>query len=324
MHFVPVRPDFGHNQNKPYDQRVKEGQTWSQEVKLVGPLLADDEGFPFLRFGKDVVPGWAESGKAAQKPKGWGYMYVLNQEGQIVFQHAHSPRFQYFRTRIVLDRLLDPEFDAGFRKGFPDEPATLPLLREEEDGKVFADDFESYPDTYGFRLRPRWGFRKHKALTGGEIEAKAGRDGSRAAVVTDTSFLRNKRHNLEHAFSQPLTSGSLTFHIRRGPAGRSKGKPQVVLQSMFYGTEGKALGKLTARGKWCGEAFAIDDEPSAVMLSESDWHEVEVKVEQGAKAKVLVDGEAVGELPAGPLTAFGLNCGHHGFYLDDVALCYGK
>jgi len=57
---------------------------------------------------------------------------------------------------------------------------------------------------------------------------------------------------------------------------------------------------------------------------ESDRDEVVVTVRPGAGAQVSVDGVLVGESTGTSLMAVGFNCGHHGYYLDDVELLYGN
>jgi len=116
VHFLPVRPDFQHNRNKSYPQRRDEARAWARRVGLTGPLLVDDDSGSFLRFGKGVVPGWVRPKKPGEKPRGWGYMYILNAERQIVYQHGPvANAFRYCAARFVLDPILDAKFAEACR-----------------------------------------------------------------------------------------------------------------------------------------------------------------------------------------------------------------
>lgn len=295
-----MRPDFGHNQNKRYAQRYDEAQAWAKKVGITGPLLVDDDPASFMWFGKGLIPPSALPKTPHGKPTGWAFMYILNSEGLIVYQHAHCPsEFKYSQSRVILDRLLDPAFD-----------------------KAYADDFESYQDSCELRLSPRWGFRQRNGLTDGVIEPGAGRNGSQAVAIKDGSLLRRRLHNVEHAFPRPLGNGHFRFHVRRGPSGWSKKKPQTVLRATFYGADGKGPATLSVAGDWLREAFALNGETTTQVLSEANWHEVVVAARPKAPTQVRVDGKPIGKLAIGPLTRVGFNCGHHSHYLDDVGLFY--
>ena len=318
-----MRPDFGHNQNKRYAQRYDEAQAWAKKVGLPGPLLVDSDPAPFMWFGKGLIPASALPKTPHGKPKGWAFMYILNAEGLIVYQHGHCPtEFKYCQSRVILDRLLDPAFDEAYRAGFPDKSATLLPAAGRDGGQAYADDFESYKDSCELRLSPRWGFRQRNRPTDGVIQPEAGRGGSQGLAIKDGSLLRRRLHSVEHAFPRPLGNGHFRFHVRRGPSGRSKKKPQTVLRATFYGADGKGPATLSVAGDWLREAFALNGETTTQVLSEANWHEIVVTVRPEAPARVTADGKPIGELAVGPLTKVGFNCGHHSHYLDNVELFY--
>ncbi|MGD8237241.1 MAG: hypothetical protein PVH68_01700 [Armatimonadota bacterium] len=323
VHFLPVRPDFGHDQNKSYDERLKEARTWADEVGLPGPLLVDDDSCSLPRFGKGVVPSWAKPKKAGDKPGGWGYMYVLDPDGAIVHQHGPAREFRYHQCRFVLDRLLDPEFDRAFGQGFPDRQRTLPTIQERAGGVAYIDDFESYADSYDLKLQPRWGFTpamENLVWKFGVLQDNEGRNGSRATAITGAA--PGRMHNTEHVFPRPLSRGHVQLYVRRGPSGWNKSDPKRVVAVTLYGGDKRRAGTIEAKGVWEREPFALDGETGEAILSRDDWHCIEVNIRHGAGAAVAVDGETLGTLPTRKLTRIGLNCGHHGFFLDDVELFY--
>ncbi|MCD6415810.1 MAG: hypothetical protein J7M08_03840 [Planctomycetes bacterium] len=327
VQFLPVRPDFGHGQNKDYAQRYEEAQEWARRVKLQGPLLVDDEQSAFMYFGKGAIPSWAaaQADKPGDKPKSWGIMYILNQDGKIVFQTGHVSGFYYYTSRLVLDRLLDAEFDEAFRRGFPDKPRALPVKEKSGGATTYRDDFESYKDSYDFVLQPRWGFKTSDNVEQrGRLKSRAGRGESTAADLRVSS----PRHNLEHIFPRPLADGSLRFYVRRGVPYWDKREPATILEASFYGRTDKKTGvpekagALKVAGEWGKELFSLADRAGQIKLSKDGWHEIRVEVKPQAPSRVTVDGKLLGELSPGPLTGIGLNCGLHGFFLDDVEIVY--
>ena len=106
MTFIPVRTDFQHQTNKPYPERLKEAASWGRKHLPDNIYLVDKNSFDFLRFGTVKVPGWARPATPGGIPKGWGYMYILNRQGKIVYQHFHSPSFKYGSAKKVLRSLL--------------------------------------------------------------------------------------------------------------------------------------------------------------------------------------------------------------------------
>lgn len=106
MVFIPVRTDFQHDTSKPYKERLREAAAFGRKNLPDDIYLVDKDSFDFLRFGTVKVPGWARPATPDGMPKGWGYMYILNREGKIVYQHFHSPDFKYSSAKKVLDTLL--------------------------------------------------------------------------------------------------------------------------------------------------------------------------------------------------------------------------
>ncbi|MFQ5809424.1 MAG: hypothetical protein ACE5JM_07385 [Armatimonadota bacterium] len=283
----------------------------------------DDDAYSFLRLGKGAMPSWARPKKAGDKPGGWGYMYVLNPDGLIVYQHGPETGFLYHQCRFVLDRLLDPEFDRAFSEGFPDKQRTLPTIEEREGGVAYIEDFESYADSYDFKLQPRWGFTpemQNLVEKFGVLQENEGRNGSRAAAITGAP--PDRMHNIEHVFPRPLAKGHVKLYVRRGPSGWNRSDPKRVVAVTLYGGDKKRAGTIEAKGVWQKETFTLDGGPDGVILSKNGWHCVEVNVRPGSGAAVAVDGKTLGTLPIRRLTRIGLTCGHHGFFLDDVELFY--
>ena len=105
--FIPVRTDFQHETKKSYAQRCSEAAEWGRKTLPGDIYLVDPDSYDFLRFGTVKVPSWARPEKPGGIPKGWGYMYILNRKGKIVYQHFSSPAFQYARAKKVLDALLE-------------------------------------------------------------------------------------------------------------------------------------------------------------------------------------------------------------------------
>jgi hypothetical protein len=131
-------------------------------------------------------------------------------------------------------------------------------------------------------------------------------------------------HNMEHALPQPLRKGRIRFHVKRGPQGWNTSDPKRVLAVAVYGLGKKKLGVIDVHGEWEREPFGVDGTAGRAYLSKKSWHEVEITVTPGAPANVSVDGQALGELPRGPVARVGFDCGHHGFMLDDVELLYAR
>lgn len=317
-----MRPDFGHNQKKSYAQRRDEARGWAERVGHVGPLLVDSNNAAFLHFGENVIPSWARPKTTGEKPAGWGYMYILNTQAQIVYQHGPDPSFRYHEARFVLDRLLDATFDEACRNGFPDKSAALPIVQSRVGGVTYADDFDSYKNSYDFKLQPCWGFRRRNALTCGSVAKNVGRDGSQAAVICGDRLVHKGIANIEHIFPRPLEHGHLRCYVRRGPAGWDKKKPRAVFCTTLYGAGTSPVGRIQARGVWKKEQFSIDEKTAPIELSHDDWHEIRITVRPDVPMEILIDNEEVARLPTRPLTGVGLNAGDHGAYLDDFEVTF--
>ncbi len=327
--FVVVRPDFGHNQNKSYAQRRAEARKWADEVKLTCPLLVDNDRKDFINF----CP-------TGRRRRHWGQLYILNRNAEMVYDGRISTgAFPYCRSRLVLDMLLDEKFRKAFREGFPKESKALPRKVKQTGGVAYVEDFESYKDTYEFRLGPRWGlFEVERMHNRGDLEQGKGRKGSTAVhFFGEHSHYMEKSDLVAHAFPQPLRAGHIRFHIRRGNAGYKK-TDQLLARFRLYagpvrpappGRDRRAgkddlAGTVDVRGPKGEEVFRVDGKPARAALSKDGWHSVRVEVREGGPITVSVDGRVIGRLPFRPLGGIGVGCGHRGFYMDDFELFYAK
>lgn len=314
VQFIVVRPDFGHNQNKPREQRFNEALAWAEQVGLSElPFLMDTEEKDLRKFGADPQ-------------RSWQCVYILNTQGEIVYQHSgDTGMHRYYEVRAALDRLLDPAFDRAWREGFPEKPRTLPQQEEGSNGVTFTEDFESYVDTYDFNLHPRWGeFDPDYVHARGDLSMDGGRDGSKAAHLHGDHSHRIPRslEVIKHSFPRELTHGRIRFYIRRSERNGWKQTPESVMRVTLVGADVGNFGTIDIRGIPMKETFQFNEVDSGIQLSDTQWHEVMIEAAPAAMLKVSVDGTTIGELESHPLTAIGFRSGHHGSYLDDVELFY--
>lgn len=273
---------------------------------------------------------------------------VLRADGKVVYRGWEARGFGYHTTRLMLDRLLDGDFDQAVRREFyPEKARELPLIEERQDGLAYSDDFESYEDNHAFKLEPRWGFtyaRQSRLDQRPDVVAGAGRNGSGAIFVNDAPEGYNATYGLAHTFPAPLRNGHVRFYIRRhdekrrakAPSNPYGLTPQQLLSinperslCVRVGRPGSydPAGMIMATGAPGKETFVVGfrlDQPGPVKMTAKGWHEVTIQCTPGGKALVKVDGRDIGRLDSEDIDSIGFRFPEDGsrFYVDDIELFY--
>ncbi len=266
---------------------------------------------------------------------------VITPDDRIAYRGLESIGFGYYTVSLMLDRLLDPDFDQKVRKEFfTEKTRILPKVEHRDDGLVYLDDFESYDNSYDFKLHPRWGFsyaRQSRLDYRPRLADQEGRGQSTAVlnhVLADGSCYTT--YGLRHRFPAPLKDGYLKFFIRRVPKDYSE-KPvspeyrhRKIRRSLCVrfddGPIYKPAGFLFATGDWGMEKFCGSyniDKLSDVKLTEN-WHEVKVSCVPGKMAELFVDGKKISDLESESINQLRFRLVNHlkHFYVDDVELFY--
>lgn len=293
---------------------------------------------------------------------GFGPGVILDAQGRCVFRGEGPDGQGYWTQRMVLDRLLDADYDAAYRQEFRNpnlafyKSPLLPKAEERADGLLYADDFESYEDTYDFGCQPRWGFsygnppdHYRPAVFAGE-----GRAGSKAILLNQmwkadlfSSNAEGAQLACAHAFPVPLADGHFKVMVRRGPHVKMFGLPPLFRLAVTpVDADGTQLEVLTTHGEWGEEHFAMASmedfvkharghdqrkkwmaaelvKDTGVSMSADDWHEVKIVCEPGRNARLLIDGKQVHEYASQSIGAIEFRAEvWSSWWADDVELFY--
>ena len=335
--FIAVWREAGKETSE--EDALKRAADYVARHKFPGHILLDGMGKGkskglYYDYADATVPGHNGGGML---------VCVRNAEGRLVYRGYERTCFGYHTIRLILDRLLDPEFDRDVRREFyPEKPRELPVVEQRADGLAYVEKFETYADDHAFKLEPRWGFtyaKQSRLDLRPVIAAGAGRGGSKAVLVnayaTGSCYTI---YGLQHRFPAPLTDGYVRFFIRRKPANISYREPENDVQrftrperalSIRFGQPGSYFpaGLLFATGPWGKETFRTDfriDKPGAVPMAKNNWQEVRVTCKPGRQAELTVDDKPVGTLESEAVDWLGIRqvTGGREFYLDDVELFY--
>lgn len=181
----------------------------------------------------------------------WGSdVCLIRGDGKIVYRNKGSLDSNVLR--LLIERLLDPEFDRDVRRNFV-ETRTWDQAEVTEKGLLYKDDFESYKSSFDFKTNNRWGFEyNYQAFLDlrGDLTPEAGRNGS-TALYSNTRWrdlhdikpdYYSDRQNHYYAvpslfFPAPLVDGYLKFYFRRGPEDELKEHRTLSRISRLKGTE---------------------------------------------------------------------------------------
>ncbi len=323
--------------NENLEKQCAEAKAFIEKHKIPGTVLLDipeekrrSKGQLFDYIGSGV-PGFRPGPLVA----------VVAPDNTISYRGLEAAGFGYHTTRLMIDRLLNPDFDQNVRREFyPEKSRTLPKAELRKDGLAYREDFESYNNSHDFKLHPRWGFSyarqsrmdQRPLLTSGE-----GRDQSTAAfnhnLAKGSSYIT---YGLKHRFPAPLKDGYLKFFIRRAPKDISE-KPvtpelrhKQVRRSLCIrfddGPVYAPAGFLFATGDWGMERFSDSyniDRLSDIKMTDA-WHEVKVLCVPGKMAKLFVDGVKIADLESESINQVGFRLVEFAkhFYVDDVEIFY--
>jgi hypothetical protein len=330
------------------DEMIVQAKAFVETHKLPGPIYL--EAPPETKTGKNQKAATFRqfTGIRSCNLGGGNVVCVLRADGKVVYRGWESKGFGYHTTRLMLDRLLDADFDQAVRREFfPEKARELPQIQKRENGLVYSDDFESYTDNHAFKLEPRWGFayaRQSRLDLRPDVVAAVGRNGSRAAFVNTAPHGYNATYGLAHTFPAPLRNGHVRFHIRRQDRERQAAPlsnpfgltPQRLLSAnprramcVRVGRPGSydPAGMIMATGAPGKETFVVGfrlDKPGPVKMSAKSWHEVTILCRPGEKALVKVDGQDIGRLDSEVIDSIGYRFPDAGsrFYVDDIELFY--
>jgi hypothetical protein len=335
--FIAVWRDTGRNARE--EDAPKKAADYVAKHKLPGHVLLDAVGKGRSRslyydYADARIPGHNGGGTL---------VCVRNADGKLVYRGFERKCFGYHTTRLMLDRLLDAEFDKTVRRDFyPEKPHELPVVEKRPDGLAYVEKFESYADNHAFKLEPRWGFtyaKQSRLDLRPAISADGGRSGSKAAHVNaHATGSVYTTYGLQHRFPAPVTDGYVRFFIRRQPVSIAYREPETEAQrfrdvhrslGIRFGQPGSYFpaGLLTAVGAWGKETFRMDfriDVPGPVAMAKTDWQEVRVTCKPGRRAVLTIDGKLVGKLDSEAVDWIGFRQVANGkeFYVDDVEVFY--
>ncbi len=295
-----------------------------------------------------------------------GVFAILNPEGHIVFRGGAMDGNTYWQLRATLDRLLDTTFDAAIRQEFRNptlkhyRSPLLPIIKEQENGLTYRDDFESYDDSYDFFLQPRWGFHYFRWLDPTISTQNAptpfvgeGRNNSTAILLhkqyNADAWCGNKTEglNAEHRFPALLKDGHFSLYVRRGPHVAALGEPALFRLGLTCLDEnGQQLDTLTTFGPWKKEHFGMmpskqflkwniytvrnkkmkmipDHIDTGIAMAENDWQQITIRCTPKQNARIFIDQQQVAELPTETLSGIQLvSETWSSFYIDDAELFY--
>jgi formylglycine-generating enzyme required for sulfatase activity len=228
--FLPVWTD---RSTEAPAERSKRAAAYLREQKLPGELLLDSDGaldrYCDMVYTEKELGALAIFYRISLSPFYCTVTCIRDAEEKIVYRQRAT--FDYWAMKLMLDRLLDPEFDLAVRREFP-QKRSWPKVEQRTGGLAYVDDFEQYEDSYAFKLDPRWGFTyDNQAYMDfrGDIAPGQGRAGSKAAWPNSRAFSNQQVYNEFHVrrvhnhsvptltFPAPLKDGYVRFHIRRGP-----------------------------------------------------------------------------------------------------------
>jgi hypothetical protein len=98
--------------------------------------------------------------------------------------------------------------------------------------------------------------------------------------------------------------------------------PKTMASIVLMGDGPGREGTVHIDGIWQSEAFAVGDTATPVTLAKEQWQRVELIVQLGKPTAVQVDGEPIGQMPAGAKTGLTFDVGHHGYRIDDIEIVY--
>ncbi len=336
--FVAVWRDTKKKQSA--EAHMQAAADYALKYNLPGLFLLDEKGSDrkskgaYYNYVDAHIPGHTGGGML---------VCIRNDDGKIVYRGYETPCIGAHTTRLILDRLLDAEFDRAVRREFfPEKTRELPTVKKRADGLAYVDDFESYENDRDFKLAPCWGFtyaKQSRMDIRPGLSADAGRGGSKAIHANvHTGGSSYMVYGLHHRFPAPLTDGYVRFFLRRKPASVSYRTPQTEAEkfldqtrtlSVRFGQPGTYLpaGLLFATGPWGKETFRMDfrtDVPGTVAMANQEWQEIRVTCAPGKKAKLTVDGVLVGDLDSEAVDFLAIRHVEAGkeFYIDDVELFY--
>jgi len=343
--FVAVwRPAARYSKPDARDLNAGDALAYADEHRLPGHILLDGPGRDarsrgaYYDYAAAAVPGHPPDSVVCIQDAG----------GRLVYRGIEKQvGFGYHVMKLMLDRLLDPEFDAAVRREFyPEKARELPRVEKRPEGLAYVEDFESYPDDHAFKLEPRWGFSystQARLDIRPVIAEGEGIGGSKAALVHNLGSINCLVYSLEHRFPAPLMDGHLRFFVRRRPAEVHEleltegnisarlsrfSRPRRAL-CVRFGRPGsyEPAGFLFATGDWMKETLVADfrlDRPGPIRFSKKDWQKVEVLCLPGKKAELTVDGKHIALLESEGIASVGFRLFElqKKFYVDDVELFY--
>ncbi len=329
--FLPVWLDS----SKDMAGRRKTLATFLKKYGVPGPvyLAAKD----FSKKKKNNYSGGPAMCPGSAGPK----IEIRDKTGNLVFRESRSS-FLADSYRLMMKRILEPEFNEQVRGEFPSQPRHFPVVEKSDEGLIYSDDFESYKDHFALKLSPRWGFHydtQYRIDSRPEIVEQVGMDNSTAARI-QADYMRgpheglvqsNWRNNLEHDLPVPLRDGYLSFNLNATSLSQKRAiseqekelseykkydsKINTDLIVMFR--QPKSIvpaGYLLIKNN---SFVLIDENPHIRDIAElgdvkftpgRKWYNIEIKVSPDSNAEVFVDGVSIGKLQSTSLLGFTLRC----------------
>ena len=337
----------------PYAERLLQAKAYVEKHAIPGTVLVDKHPKnDVLHQGGTVLYSWLGRGVVGNTAGGLP-VFIRNRDGRFVYRGFENVGFGYHAVRLILDRVLDKDFDAAVRSEFyPEKKRELPRIEKRARGLAYIEDFESYKNNHDFKLQPRWGFR-YDAQSRVDLTATlvSGKGRGTSAHVSRHPNGYVYAFAMKHQLPAPLTDGYIRFHLRRRDltgelknAQEDKGGVLPVRSfQVRFGLPNSydSAGNLFATGGWLNETFVMNwrkDQPGRVKYSKSDWHEIVVTCKPGEKAIVTIDGKEIGRMrgesidrfafrikkgqPGDGGPAIGRDDAIKGFYIDDVEVFY--
>ncbi len=271
-------------------------------------------------------------------------LFILRNSQNLVLFRQQADLLSNFRPQayaLMIQRLLDADFNTKVYSEFPDESRHLPTVEKTKSALIYRDSFESYRDDRSLKLSPRWGFHYYTQYSVDgrpQLKQGEGRKGSAAALVH--GFQKNCPHPaIEHDMPVPLKDGGFAFYIKAQSLAtqivRSKSEmfnwmgeltTQVIID--FRGSESVVpAGYLLIKNNTFvflkeNPLIRSPQEKGKVNVSK-DWHKISIEVQPNKATQLKIDDVVLGKLNTKALLGIRVRCFNgSSVLLDDVKISY--